>query len=422
MNNIMNKFAYLRETFKIRRCVVCSNYIGRLSPIESRTVSGLDYCEECANKKFNICTCCDEIVDTPYMVSGNKVCKNCFKHRTGSCSECNVLELSSSLSAHGFRIVCSSCKISLARRFSVINLGEKKVISKTFTKNTWKGFCGVEIECLNAYIHANSFIRKEIKEYGFSQGTDVSLGGDGVEFRSVPMNGDLLFDSIESFGKELNKRRYRVDKTCGLHIHLEVDKDVEYLKKLYIFYLRFEDMFFNMLPKSRRTRKHCERFKVYYSDTPEQIMKVRDLDGFKEMLYETKYYRGEIRQRYFEKRRCWANLHSIFYRGTLEIRSHPGTVNSSKIINWFIIHQRVLEFIKGKSLEEIGTMRITKKVFLDIFSRPTQNYIKKRWRTFINLEEIDLKTRAPVYVKPSPHGVSLKGDSREVVKRRNQNV
>jgi len=121
------------------------------------------------------------------------------------------------------------------------------------------------------------------------------------------------------------------------------------------------------------------------------------LNNLKEMLYETKNYRSEIRHHGNDKRYCWVNLHSIFYRGTLEIRSHSGTVNPSKIINWIMIHQRALEFIKSKSIEEIATMKITKKAFLGIFNKPLQNYIKRRWKTFINLEEKDFNTRAPVY-------------------------
>lgn len=63
-----------------------------------------------------------------------------------------------------------------------------------------------------------------------------------------------------------------------------------------------------------------------------------------------------------------------------------------------MIHQRVLEFLDEKSLEDIGKIKVTKKSFLEIFNKPVQNYIKRRWATFIKFEEEDLKARAPVYI------------------------
>lgn len=392
---------FIKWLFKTKICYSCSKDIWSFLLGEKYwTVEGNHYCKECAKDNFKVCECCDKIVNKLRTVNGKKVCDSCFKDKTSKCEECGTRKFNNYLVEYRFRNICTSCHRSLRRSFHEINIGQRKAVSKTFIKNHNKGYCGVEIECLNEYNNANCFIREELKKLKFSQGTDGSLSSGGVEFRSVPMNGDLLFDSIEKFCKELNKKDYEVDRSCGLHVHLEVDnEEIEYLKKLYLFYLRFEDMFFNMLPKSRRSKRFCERFKAYYKDTPEEIMNVETLDEFKEMLYETRYYRSEIRRHGNDKRYCWANLHSIFYRGTLEIRSHSGTINSSKILNWIMIHQRVLEFLNEKTLEEIGTMKVTKKVFLEIFNKPIQNYIKRRWITFIKLEENDLKTRAPVYIK-----------------------
>ncbi len=388
----------VKAFFELKRCSECSHCIGWWIPEKSRKVEDKFYCESCAKENFKICDCCDKIVSRLRDVEGKKICNECFIAKTGKCNDCGDRFFNNHLISHNFQDYCRDCYRNFNRTFHSINIGQKKEYSKSFNKNPDKRFCGIEIECLNRSLNKNSFIKKELKEFRFSQGTDYSLSEGGVEFRSVPMNGDLLFNSLESFGKALNEKCYRVNSTCGLHLHLEVKQELEYLKKLYLFYLRFEDMFFNMLPKSRRSRKFCTRFKKYYKDTPKQILAVETLDKFKEMLYETKYYAGEIRSHGNSKRYCWANLHSIFYRGTLEVRSHSGTVNPAKIINWIMIHQRVLKFLDEKSLEEIGTMKVTKKAFLEIFSRPLQNYIKRRWTTFILLEEKDLKARAPVYI------------------------
>lgn len=389
---------YINWLFRSKKCSSCSKDIWSLLGAKYWTTEGNNYCEECARANFKFCECCNKIVNKLRTVEDKKICNDCFIDKTEKCPECGVRKFSTNFIMYAYDNVCNSCYRLLHRNFHNINIGQRKAVSKTFIKNPNKGYVGVEIECLNSYRDANSFILKELKEFRFSQGKDASLNYGGVEFRSVPMNGDLLFNSIEEFGKALNKKRYEVDSTCGLHIHLEVKQDIEHLKKLYLFYLRFEDMFFNMLPKSRRSKHYCARFKEYYKDTPEEIMEVETLNRFKEMLYETKYYSREIRSHENDKRYCWANLHSMFYRGTLEIRSHSGTINSSKIINWIMIHQRVLEFLDEKSLEDIGKIKVTKKSFLEIFNKPVQNYIKRRWATFIKFEEEDLKARAPVYI------------------------
>lgn len=396
----------IHKFFKLKKCGPCSKYIGFWSGRRSWKVGERFYCERCVKENFKVCEHCYKIVNRLRIVEGKNVCNHCFENKTKKCEECGVRKFDSNLREYGWRDVCTPCYRKINRTFHSVNIGQRKVSSKTFIKNPDKRYCGIEIECLNKNLDASSFIREELKELGFSQGTDLSLSGrEGVEFSSVPMNGDLLFNSIEEFGKNINQKHYRVNKSCGLHIHLEVEQQLLFLKKLYLFYLRFEDMFFNMLPKSRRSRKFCARFEEYYKDTPEEIMGVRTLDEFKEMIYETRFYRSEIRSHSNDKRYCWANLHSIFYRGTLEIRSHSGTVNPSKMINWIMIHQRVLNFLKEKSLEEIGTMKVTKKAFLDIFDKSIQNYIKKRWETFVLFGENHLKTIAPVYINAGTLGV-----------------
>lgn len=394
--NIINK---IHTFFEPKICSECLKYVGWHIGEKYIKFDGYIYCDSCARSKFNVCDYCNLIVDASVDVVDNKnICGDCFNNKTSCCEECGVRKFTHTLNWINSEKVCDTCYKLLDRRFHTINISQTKEPSKTFVKNNNRGYCGIEIECLNSNNNKNCFIRKELKEFRFSQGVDGSLDSGGVEFRSVPMNGDLLFNSIEDFCDTLNKKDYEVNKSCGLHIHLEVKHQLEFLKKLYLFYLKFEPFFFNMLPKSRQSTGYCEKFKRYYRDSPEDIMNTKNLDDFKMMLYETRFYNSRIRCHNNGKRYCWANLHSIFYRNTLEIRSHSGTINSIKIINWIMIHQRVLKFICEKSLKEIATMKVTKSAFLNIFSKPLQNYIRKRWKVFIKAEEKELKVRSPCYI------------------------
>lgn len=271
------------------------------------------------------------------------------------------------------------------RRNVSINIGVGKVKSDTFNINKSKRFAGVEIECKNNDLDDNCFIASELKDFNFSQGTDGSLGSGGVEFRSRPAQGDKLFNIVDKFTNELNTKKYYVDEDCGCHIHLEVvnkkgEVDFDMLKKIYIFYNKNERHFFNMLAKSRQDTGYCEKFDKIFDCDLDEVITARDATAFKRVLYDG--YLPSTTTRDSGKRYCWANFDSIFYRGTLEIRSHSGTINGQKIKNWVDIHCRVLDMLEKTSLSKIIDMPNTKEQFLRLFPSKLQDYIQLRWKKF----------------------------------------
>ena len=111
------------------------------------------------------------------------------------------------------------------------------------------------------------------------------------------------------------------------------------------------------------------------------------LHQFKRKYYKTNFYGSDINDRYFKKRYCWTNFHSLFYRGTLEIRAHSGTINSEKIKNWIIIHLTIMNFVKNKSVEEISALLVRKETFMNIFPTEIRKYLRSRWGKFKKTEE-----------------------------------
>lgn len=388
------------------KCSICLKHSRQI-----RVYKGAKYCDSCAREKFFICDVCDNIVDKIEEVDGSKICPICFKNNTHVCIDCNERFLDENMYAYRYSndilntstikgFLCTKCAKKRYKPFKVIRFKNLKVKEGSFIKNKFKRYCGVEIECENYNRDMNCFTRNELKSLKFSQIRDGSLcDGKGVEFYSRPMVGDTLFEYVSNFCKKLNNRDYYVDKHCGLHIHLEVNKRLDMLKKIYLFYLKFEPLFFKMLPKSRQNKRYCEKFSAYYKDSIDDIMNAKTLCEFKEMIYETRFYKSKERDHGYVKRYCWANLHSIFYRGTLEIRSHSGTINSNKIINWFLIHLRILEFLEKESLESIRNMKVTDDNLLNIFDPSIRKYISSRWKLFpeSNVEEEELNLTRPSY-------------------------
>lgn len=277
------------------------------------------------------------------------------------------------------------------RRFDIIILKKRKIPSQSFNKNKFRNYCGVEIECISKDRDKYSFDEDDLKKYYFSQGKDGSLSSSGVEFMSQPSQGDSLLGMIKRFTGELNKKEYYIDKTCGLHIHLEVPIKLDLIKKMYIFYSKCEDLFFKMLPKSRQKSEYCERFRKFDDYDWEDVSKIKTLGDFKKLYYETNFYHSCMKSKYADKRYCWINFHSLFYRGTLEVRAHSGTIDYEKIANWLLIHLNIINFLEKTKMDKIVKMKMTKENFLKIFTPKIKKYIKLRWKKFPRGNEEDLK-------------------------------
>ena len=230
-----------------------------------------------------------------------------------------------------------------------------------------------------------------MEEYNFTEGSDCSISTEkgyrsGYEYRSKPTNGDKLYEMIDGFSEELIKNKYKVNKSCGLHIHLETKPEVELLKKMYCFYSKFEGLFFAMLPKSRQRNSYCAKFNKLDKYSYKDVLEVKDLNAFKRLFYEQKGF-YPTKTHGHKKRRCWINFHSIFYRGTLEIRAHSGTINAEKIKNWIQMHLIIRKYLDKTPIEKLTKMKTSKDKFLSLFPKDLQKYIKKRWEVFPEVAE-----------------------------------
>ena len=82
------------------------------------------------------------------------------------------------------------------------------------------------------------------------------------------------------------------------------------------------------------------------------------------------------------------NLHSHFYRGTIEFRHHQGALNHIKIINWIDYNLSILDYAKKRyNADDIKLLQETKeKPLLQLrtlakiinLSKTTLSFIEKR--------------------------------------------
>lgn len=375
-------------TFEKTPCSSC----GQKFPHDNiKVFDGEWYCDSCFDEHFTACDYCEQVFprDEITFWEGEYFCSDCLSENSGVCDNCGERIYDRYAVFVGDRTYCEPCASEVSNEQSevkTITIPFKAVKSKGYKINPYKNLCGVEIECLNNDIEEQRFTCSELEKYQFSQIPDGSLDDGGAEFVSNAFNGDALLSKLKAFCQELGNRDYYVSRSCGLHIHIKISKRLEFIKKVFAFYSLFEEMFFRMLPESRQRNSYCCKFSQTYSNIGlENIRNCRKAIDLQKLLYDSrspatiKKYKQE---KYNGKRYNWINFHSLFYRGTLEIRNHSGTISYTKIKNWLLIHLRVLDFIRHLPFETICQLPQTDAFFLSLFDEDMKKYITSRWIDF----------------------------------------
>jgi hypothetical protein len=206
---------------------------------------------------------------------------------------------------------------------------------------------------------------------------DGSLPDAGFEINSNPTNGDLFIEHITQLCSGLNTASATVDRSCGMHCHLDA-RDYGYydLFKLTRLYAHVEDGLFSLCARSRRNGQYSrvcaesiyftsyKTFKrdiiarLYGSDAAEPY---KHWDGKKKPS--TSYSRPRKRQvlscfaeKYSGTRYSALNLHSFFLRRTIEFRHHQGTTQASKATSWAMVCAAVMDSASRMTEAQIAAL------------------------------------------------------------------
>lgn len=173
--------------------------------------------------------------------------------------------------------------------------------------------------------------------------TDSSINGtNAYEMVSPILRGNEGLAQLKSACKALRLSKAEVNKSCGLHIHLDVsDFSVENMKTLVKNFYLLEKDFDKMMPESRREDKnyYCKGFlNLERSSKRKFFAKIDEKQSIEEMAS------------YFNARYFKLNLQSYLRYKTIEFRHHSGTTKFTKIKNWLLICARLVEFSKQNIL------------------------------------------------------------------------
>lgn len=163
---------------------------------------------------------------------------------------------------------------------------------------------------------------------------DGSLSSDsfsGEVVTPICTYGDV--DAIQSVTRELRAAGARVDESCGIHVHVGVESfSAEALVRLAKIVYQQEPLMIRALGVTER------RLGRYTKPVDEAFIRriAEQKPGTREACAKAWYGEGTYipsaqAEHYHQSRYHGLNMHSVFYRGTVEFRYFEGTLHAGKI-------------------------------------------------------------------------------------------
>ena len=365
------------EKKDIELCAECDEQLSK-DDIDANIerYDGKKICKECFSNKYFACEGCGhiDVNDDSYEAFGGTYCEDCYNDNFITCDSCNTLCDRDNIfyNENDDAYYCEEC------RPTPTNNNQPKFQfheSKSFKENKSKRFVGVEIETEGEGDGEANEVIKQCGEYVETKG-DGSLSDEGVEFVTNPTNGDLLFDNIRKLCKAIKRDGYYIENNCGVHIHFDArDMTEAELRNIYLFYGNFEEIFFQMVPNSRRNNNYAKSIRSKYDLACEKKFKNHILNMSNNENLE-KYTPST----YDSSRYDWLNMTSaLSKRKSIEVRLHSGTLDHKKIINWIRINMACIEWARKADIKRVITVKNRLRTLYKIVeSKDLIKYIEQR--------------------------------------------
>jgi hypothetical protein len=201
-------------------------------------------------------------------------------------------------------------------------------------------------------------------------GADYSAVSDG-EYSVEMVTPKLTYAELPKFQecvRRVKKAGAKVNESCGIHVHVDAaNHNRQSLKNLLGIMYSKEDILFKALQANpNRVRNYCQKVRE------PMLLKARKLssDETKDLTQlESIWYEGNVPHNdHYNWTRYYAlNLHSVFYRGTVEWRCFNSTLHAGRAAAYVnlclamsaqAIAQRSTVMRKTQSENELFTFRV----------------------------------------------------------------
>lgn len=186
-----------------------------------------------------------------------------------------------------------------------------------------------------------------------------------------------VIDNILYFSKAQLTRAPRLNYT---YYWYEKEDRFKWLRNMLYFYTQYSEVMENIVSNSRKFgNMYCIPLGKSYN--LEDIEKAKDEKELKNKVW----YKGmpvghdAVSPHYDNSRYHNVNFHSYWDRhGTVEIRSHGGTTDATKILLWVRLHQKIADKLEEMELDDIKCAGNLNKSFVEFVEEPLlQEYVKR---------------------------------------------
>lgn len=179
------------------------------------------------------------------------------------------------------------------------------------------------------------------------------------------------FNDIRYFSKAPLTSPPRLNYT---YYYLEKPDRFKWLRNVFYFYTKYSDVMEAMVSDSRKFgNMYCIPLGKSYDCS--SIATVNNMNELKSLWYKGRPSNGH----YDDSRYHNVNLHCFWDRhGTVEIRSHGGTIDPNKIMLWLRLHQTIVDKLESVEIDELIALEDTPKDFINFVNDALLNdYIKR---------------------------------------------
>ncbi len=148
----------------------------------------------------------------------------------------------------------------------------------------------------------------------------------------------------------------------------------KWLRNVMYFYTQYSQVMQDIVSNSRRINNmYCIPLDMSYDLSA--IESVTNMDELRHLWYKGRGSSGH----YDDSRYHNVNLHCYWDRhGTVEIRSHGGTIDPDKILLWVKLHQKIVDKLEDIELNEFKVTDNLHKAFIDFIEEPIlQEYVRR---------------------------------------------
>lgn len=331
-----------------------------------------DHCDHC-NRCRSCCECIRCNGCQAQLTSQDGRCGRCGR---GSCCECACEDTRRNVQ---FEEMADG-----APRFHPPSLAQRKV-------NPSPRFVACEME--TASVKRGNRVNAVVKKWGAAIVSDGSLPSSGFEINTAPAGGDLFIAQIDELCAALNEKQAKVTDACGMHVHINAkDYDFYSLRRLIKVYAKIEDALYKMIPPQRRGNHYCRPCGQHYVDTigagkvPKDVKLgvLKTVYNFRENCkYGARDLANAKQHKYHESRYNALNVHSFFYRGTIECRMHPGCLDRDKIHNWGMMWAHILDFALLKTDKDLEAMFMGRNAYESLLAVVATSKVGERLVAYV---------------------------------------